>query len=491
MDEESDDYGYTRDLYQRFRQEVMDGGPVGYYEKDELLDIYDYAQDEGDVTVQFFVLQTAARLYPEDKTLEERAGFFVSYISSDAGADMLKRKGRGDSPLWDVLDIGLRNYPDGDPEKDLEALLERRTSLDTESVIKLVDLLRDMDRPDLLEKHSAALRERAEDPKALLYEVAETLRNYEAHIPAARQAAEELTRDEPFNQENWVLLGRIELGMGKRAEAISAAEYALAIEPDYADALLLRAGSQIPDEATRPEAETYLESVINSLKEGESPNPAVLRALGEGYVLDGHKAKAADLYLRFYRVNPLDTSLAHEILALEADQGRGDQAIEIFAGQTGEDEGGWLGLAESLGREGHATQAERVLDGFVSRYGQEAMATSIELYVCLLYEAGSFDKLIRFFVVESALTDKGVKRVGGDLLLFFASALLRTGRYKEAAEMASTILRDTPPLQGLDALLRHKGVQVTAKLIHSLATNRQIHPIPANLDPMQITLKEG
>ncbi len=57
-----------KELYDRFRREVLEEKTVDYYEEDELLDIYDYAQDEGDVMVQFYVFLTARRLHP-DSTL--------------------------------------------------------------------------------------------------------------------------------------------------------------------------------------------------------------------------------------------------------------------------------------------------------------------------------------------------------------------------------------------------------------------------------------
>ena len=55
------DEQYMRDLYNRFRADVMDNNNSEFYEEDELLDIYDYAQDEGDDMVMLYVLLAGAR----------------------------------------------------------------------------------------------------------------------------------------------------------------------------------------------------------------------------------------------------------------------------------------------------------------------------------------------------------------------------------------------------------------------------------------------
>ena len=71
-DQRKSDEQYMQQLYSRFRQEVESGATVDFYEIDELLDIYDYAQDEGDVMVQMYVFLTAARLYPQNHEFDER-----------------------------------------------------------------------------------------------------------------------------------------------------------------------------------------------------------------------------------------------------------------------------------------------------------------------------------------------------------------------------------------------------------------------------------
>ena len=80
LDGQPTDEQYMRELYERFLKGVRDNMNSEFYEEDELLDIYDYAQDEGDEMVQLYVLLAGARLYPDSDFLDERKAFFLSAI---------------------------------------------------------------------------------------------------------------------------------------------------------------------------------------------------------------------------------------------------------------------------------------------------------------------------------------------------------------------------------------------------------------------------
>ena len=123
LDGQQTDEQYMRELYERFLNGVRDNNNSEFYEEDELLDIYDYAQDEGDEMVQLYVLLAGARLYPDSDFLDERKAFFLSAINSDAARNMFGRKGRKNSALWGVLKLSLDTYPDGNPEDGLAELL--------------------------------------------------------------------------------------------------------------------------------------------------------------------------------------------------------------------------------------------------------------------------------------------------------------------------------------------------------------------------------
>ena len=59
LDGQPTDEQYMRELYERFLKGVRDNMNSEFYEEDELLDIYDYAQDEGDEMVQLYTCRCA------------------------------------------------------------------------------------------------------------------------------------------------------------------------------------------------------------------------------------------------------------------------------------------------------------------------------------------------------------------------------------------------------------------------------------------------
>ena len=95
LDGQPTDEQYMRELYERFLKGVRDNMNSEFYEEDELLDIYDYAQDEGDEMVQLYVLLAGARLYPDSDFLDERKAFFLSAINEEAARNMFHVKAVG------------------------------------------------------------------------------------------------------------------------------------------------------------------------------------------------------------------------------------------------------------------------------------------------------------------------------------------------------------------------------------------------------------
>ncbi len=315
-----------RGLYERFRNEITQGIQPDYYDRDELLDIYDYAQDEADVMVQMYVFLVASRLYPDaDSFLGERIGFFVSYLDSRAGMDLLQRKGRPDTPLWDVLALGVKHYPQGDPASDLEAFFKKHKRIDSESVIKLVDLLREMERPDLLHAHLTDLRKAVEDPQGLLFEAAESLRNAgEPYLDTARDLAEELTEKEPFNIDNWVLLSKIQFQRQDAEEAVSAADYAAALDPSFRPPKIMKALGMVVTGENRPEAIETLRNLMH-----EQPDDTVaMRGLIEALRQEGRKDEAVDECLRMLSA---DATSLPSILPQILSMGMTDRQADIVS----------------------------------------------------------------------------------------------------------------------------------------------------------------
>lgn len=485
------DEQYLADLYNRFREQVMNGDTTDYYDKDELLDIYDYAQDEGDVMTQLYVFLVASRLYPDaDSFLGERMGFFVSYIDNRAGADMLSRKGRADSPLWDILALGIQNYPDGDPSDQLARIIASHRNLDSEAVIKLVDMLRDLNRLPLLFANLNALKEIADDPRGLLYEAAQTAADSGRFPAEARDIAEELTGAEPFNLDNWVLLARAELALDHANEAVTAAEYALALDPGYAPALLVRALAQVTMPETRLPAIADLERLM-----GDDPSDtAALKALVEGLKAEGENERAINWLMRFIALDPkTNVYAASDIFDLEPEGELFAKACEAVYDALDRDENRWASLAAALESKERPFMAIRLL-----RYHHDhfkPLESAAEYLMSLYYMNRDYAGAIEIFgsccqrhtdarVAEEEGSDNApqVPQLSLTAFLLFAAASLMTGDYTNAAEVARLVLKNPPPPAGIDDRVRLQGIFAVARRIARYAAEPAAIPAAPDFD---------
>lgn len=477
LDKEETDEQYLRRLYERFRGEVVAGGPIDYYEKDELLDIYDYAQDEGDVMVQMYVFLTASRLYPTSRVFDERIGFFLSCIANEGGLDMLAREGRRESPLWDVLAIGLRHFPDGDPSADVAKLLETYNDFDAESIIKLIDLMRDMNRVDVIVDNFNALQEKARDKRTLIYEVAETIKDLPEYVESARNLAEEMTRIEPFNIENWLLLAKIEMELEHRDEALNASEYALAIDPDNERAQLTKGVVMVADKSTREEGVAILEQILQRHPE----NSIALSALAEAYKRSRKKKAALQVYERYLRTDPTNGAVLIDMLKLHP----ADPApyVMIFKDAVGAKESEWLSLAGKLERDDDAEMAVFLLSVYHHSFG---LKVGMEYFLRLIFRIEMFEEYVTLFTnCCGKANDPDAPQYDFSLVayLLLAVSFHRLGRKTDALSIAELLIQKHPSPSDIDEQLRLRGIIDVAKIVaHFSRSERDL----SSLDPFKM-----
>lgn len=483
-DSRKSDEEYMRSLYERFRQEVESGSAIDYYEINELLDIYDYAQDEGDALVQMFVFLTAARLYPDSKEFEERMAFFLSYVSQDAAGAMASREGCRESALWDVLRMGVNCFPAGDVTPYLDDIFKKYKTLDCESILKIIDLLREIDQRDLLVKYYKELSERAEDPRGLAFEIAETLKEGEGYQEDARNIAEDLTKMEPFNVDAWLLLARIEFGLEHKEDALAAVDYALAIDPDNFNARLTRGVIMVVIPEKRIEAIKVLKEILES----EPYNHFALEGLAEAYIREKRIREACDIYAKMLRDNISLAGGADPLLVIiELNPDNLEEYLQEIVDNGIRDDDYWRGIAVALfEKEAYAALA-KALDYYYRRKG---INTWMVLYLRTLYFAGWLERYAEVFetVAEKESTQATQTTQIVDLsitdYLMLASVYLRLGRKEEAASLSNAIENNKELGHTMDERLSLRGVRFTARLIHSLATTEDLPVTLKDLDPL-------
>ena len=59
----------VKKLYQQFRRDLTKGEIPSDYDENDLIEIYDFASDNGDEYIQLSVLLSAARIYPENEKI--------------------------------------------------------------------------------------------------------------------------------------------------------------------------------------------------------------------------------------------------------------------------------------------------------------------------------------------------------------------------------------------------------------------------------------
>lgn len=480
-DSRKSDEEYMRALYERFRLEVESGSTIDYYEINELLDIYDYAQDEGDAMVQMFVFLTVARLYPDSKDFEERMAFFLSYVSQEAASDMASRGGCRESALWDVLRMGVKCFPAGDVSPYLEDLFKKYNSLDCESILKIIDLLREMDQRNLLVKYYKELSARAEDPRGLAFEIAETLKEGEGYQEEARNIAEELTKMEPFNVDAWLLLARIEFGLEHKEDALAAVDYALAIDPDYFNARLTRGVIMVVMPEKRAEAIRVLKEILDA----EPLNHFALEGLAEAYVRENQINQACELYATMLRNDiPLAGNTDPLLVIIELNPDNLEEYLQFVIDKGLRDDDYWRSVAGVLYEKKAFVALAKALDFYHNKIGINSW---VGLYLHTLYQAG---RLERYAEVFEAIAENFVNQeshpsyISLTEYLMLASVYLRLGRKGEAASLCSAIENNKEQCDTIDDRFRLRGIRFTARLIYTLATTENLPKSINEIDPL-------
>lgn len=480
LDGQQSDEQYMRELYERFLNGVLSNDNSEFYDQDELLDIYDYAQDEGDEMTQLYVLLAGARLYPDSSFLDERKAFFLSALNDEAARKMLNRKGRKDSALWQVLKLSLETYPDKNPEDGLSQLLASDFRLPCEAIIRLIDMLKDLGRLDLLAQNLNIIAEKSETPNVLFYEAAEAFYSEENFQALARDIAEDLTTREPFNPDNWVLLSKMEFALGHHEESLSAVDYALAIDPDNERALLMKGISLIPDAERSHKADFDSEikkavaddleqgiNILQQLLQKNPQNPLAVKALSDGYIRKQNPAAAIEVIASFMGADPANSFALVDIMRLHPKQP--ERFFQIFHDNVGDTERTWIEFASQLANEGFVVEASQMLEWYNNKSG---LSDGMEYYLQLLYRARRFDAYIQTFG-KCCEDEKTVANPKYDFstmaYLMLAASYLMEKEYDAAEKVCNLLLASPPSPDNIDDHLRWKGMQVTLSFIRNLA----------------------
>lgn len=222
----------------KFREELRKPFRERYFPEDELVYVFDAAGDVDDDYLRNEALLLGAKLYPDSVKLLERRAVF--YLDSDIGqfrAFMDDNSGVS-STLLDILKLNLlEGVSIEDAERTATELLENINFSEDEEVIQFIGAAHALGLHQWLINHFDDFKIKAAFQETVLYEYGYLASEAEELSELAVKALEELTELEPYAAEYWNLLSLSYLREGRTEDALSAVEYALAIEPMMEPAL--------------------------------------------------------------------------------------------------------------------------------------------------------------------------------------------------------------------------------------------------------------
>lgn len=428
MAQDPEDNGASRySLYNRYRQAAGRRDAKEFFDEDDLIDIYDYANDVNDDFVRLEVLFDAASRYPDSRELLDRRRYFYYYLGNDDAVDKLLEDTGSQSVLSRLLTLRRKSDRGEATFGELERILATLDhKLNDEEVIQFLSEASTPENYDWLVRNFDKVRACARYQQTLLYEMSSLAIEHSDNVTSVAMA-EELTMLEPFNIEFWELLAEAEYHAMDFQGVLTAVDYALAIDPTSEKSLKIKAWALYQLDEDSAEAE----SILLSMSDRESFDSLSMRILVLMLDKKGDCQRAAEIASKYIERNPNDRTIQDYLLVADPDNltERVDalpEAPEMTA------ENYWVewALKHANGNE-HNVAAEILL-----RAHRE---DSLREYTALLYEelyrAGRYDEVLELFVDDAASAWN--KRV--EVFLAVIMSFVRLDRYDDARRVLDEI----------------------------------------------------
>lgn len=466
----------VRKLYQQFRRDLTKGEISSDYDENDLIEIYDFASDNGDEYVQLSVLLSAARICPDSEELSQRRGYyFYDRVALGQGAYDMASAHKTESALWAIL-WELVQLPSAgkDHEAVFDSILDRYSDYDDETIIQLVSACCYNDLYDWLKRRKVDIQKRCLYPDTFLYELSE-----EAHLRGddgyAVELLEELTRMVPFNASYWVLLSQCYFDLNDKANALSAVDYALAIDAKSASALnqkmivLYNMAGKV-DEALRIGADVVKDITFDF--DLLYQYVFMLSSTGER-----HKREAAELMSEYIGRFPENKDLIDHLLEIEFED-LNRKALDRYYGYDSS-ERSWTDWAKEYYDLGSYEVCRDILMSYLTNSGSMPEWT---LLLESLYRLGDYAQICSLYDRYIMPDDTAIITMLDRLLLLLAH--IRCEKIDAASLLARSILdTDITDIYYYDKRMLYEGIKnTTATIVDKLSASGTDFDI-ASLDP--------
>lgn len=418
----SDSDSSRRELYDRFLADIARDRRVMFYDLDDLVELYDYANDVQDRYVAMEVLFCGERLYPDSVELAERRALFYFGYDEDAAAHAVEALPES-SMIGILLSLRLKHASADVSSVAFERLLAERTEFTDEEIIQLSDAAEELGMFDWLTSHREAICSHTDYPQTFLYELTQIA--MERNPELAIKLLEELTMLEPFTTDFWLTTAQIYVGyLSSPDKALNALEYALAIEPDNVRGLMLKA--QCFNDLNYPveQIEPVLREVMQ-INPGVSAAPMALALL---YANDNRREEAKSIILDLFAVFGPDPQMLDVLLTVS--DGDVDTAVVdgFLTAELKDYVDNFVDMAERHAGDGRHGAAAALLLSLDRVYGIES---DRDLMMEELYRAGRYqDAVDRFEALDTVepFRRSAEVSVGGRIQFFiYILSLLRLG----------------------------------------------------------------
>ncbi len=419
-----------RELYEKFKSDLTGAPRDIFFDEKDLVEIFDQASDLDDDYVRMEVLLHGFRLYPDSEDLKVRRAYFYSACGIDEGADEMCRGEHLDGIMWDILGLRLNDLTHEEVEARLDKFVDRTEAFDDESIIQTVDCASALHAYDWVKRNRKKLQSKCSYLPTLFYEL-HIVASLNGDHQYAIEMLEELTDIEPFNGEYWCILAEEHLKLDQNDEAISAADYALAINADDIRAMAAKARALINIDEDRTTPVKLLEKVVREL-----PDEAFLvQSLAVAYTNDGRREDAERLLVDFNAKNPTDTATIDYLLLLRyADISHLlDRYYQIVSESSGVEH--WKEWAQKHIAERRYAEAAVILESY---YRNSSIGENLSMYCETLYQAKFYAAVLALYEynAQDCLPGDFTPEMGVTVVLSY----MRVGQLEKALTAARRLI---------------------------------------------------
>lgn len=456
----------ARKLYNQFRRQLEADEKDIFYDEDDLVQIYDLAVDLEDEYIKLQTLLLAYRLYPNSEEMAVRRGyFFWSYNMDDGVNQLLKSSLASDRLLWKLLALRNHSLSEEELKKQLTDLLASTNEIDDETIIQLINLVAEAELYDWLKENEALLRAKTTYLPTLLYELYAGV-----YMPDDKDYAisklEELTELEPFNVDYWTMLSEEQINAGNISAALSAADYALAIDSENEAAILARARAMSCEE--NPDAEAILK-LLNPVLKSNSNNIWTYKIAATALLQLNRIQDALKIMEDFHNRNPWSKEAIDYLLTLRYP--KIEEALHKFHEASSDNsETTWANWAKQKYREKKYKEAALIFRCYRQNH-LDMSEENLDLYMSALYIGGFYQICVKEYIEAiSDYTETGF--LNQTVSLMGLLSMLRSNEYPMALKTLDFLMKlDPAPAQeddSFNAIMKQRGFKSILKEIKSV-----------------------